>query len=559
MDSYSSFDRMVISLTPAERASMLEKVQAIVNPESQSLASVEMQGPKIVPDIELQLKNESFFVRIWLMIKSVFTNTDIKTLYNAQIVVKKGHNIEKTEPGLIDITKRVFLKGFYDQVEQLARCADFFTDGIEIYDADQGGFYVFLSSLIAPEINGKIAEEMNPLTLPFSREVTSELRLSMIRNLESTLQSMPSIKRAALYSAVCNTEWIRQFVHLPFNRILAAFTEENGQLVCPFDSVKNEISQFAKVLCNGKTIQSEVLEAFFVLSYNLTERNKENFSEKTSKYMEEAASNISLIKMFISTVPLRSLGSVVWFDAFWVPDKPEGSEDWFVKFKSAWRRNFDKQWDQWIAARKKHIAEDSMRQVFGFKSLPVLPCRPWKKILGGISFMYDYVMGFLSAFYDEVYPEYSKLLKIIMVEGVFYQKENLIELTDVCSELDKQRAALNKFKASVAPTGEGGIMFENLMKENLLDPRDKAKLDSLLKSLETDAALILAQWCASARTIELIIKGIITGARNARYDTLSNLSSIQGQYNEKFRHKLDEMQYGFERALEIIKDLETIR
>ena len=173
--------------------------------------------------------------------------------------------------------------------------------------------------------------------------------------------------------------------------------------------------------------------------------------------------------------------------------------------------------------------------------------------------MYDYVMGFLSAFYDEVYPEYSKLLKIIMVEGVFYQKENLIELTDVCSELDKQRAALNKFKASVAPTGEGGIMFENLMKENLLDPRDKAKLDSLLKSLETDAALILAQWCASARTIELIIKGIITGARNARYDTLSNLSSIQGQYNEKFRHKLDEMQYGFERALEIIKDLETIR
>ena len=102
-------------------------------------------------------------------------------------------------------------------------------------------------------------------------------------------------------------------------------------------------------------------------------------------------------------------------------------------------------------------------------------------------------------------------------------------------------------------------MFENLMKENLLDPRDKAKLDSLLKSLETDAALILAQWCASARTIELIIKGIITGARNARYDTLSNLSSIQGQYNEKFRHKLDEMQYGFERALEIIKDLETIR
>lgn len=550
---------MVVSLTPAERAAMLEKVQAIVNPESQSLVSVEMQGPKIVPDIELQLKNESFFTRIWLMIKSVFTNTDIKTLYNAQIILKKGHDIEKKEPGLIDITRRVFLKGFLDQIEQLSKCAEFFENGVEVYDADQGGFDVFLSSLIAPEVNDKIAEEVNPLNLPFSREVTSELRLSMVRNLESIVQGMPSIKRAALYGAVCNTEWIRQFVHLPFKRILSAFTEENGQLICPFDSVKNEISQFAKVLCHGKAIQSEVLEAFFVLSFNMMEANKDTFSERMSKYMEEAASNIAMIKMFITTVPMRALGALVWFDAFWVPEKPEGSEDWFVKYKSAWRRNFDKQWDQWIADRKKHLAEDVMRQTFGFKHLPVLPCRPWHKILGGVSFMYDYVLGFISTFYDDIYPDYAKLLKILMVEGVFYQKENLIELTDVCAELDRQRAAINKFKASIAPEGEAGIMFENLMQENMLNPKDKAKLDSLMKSLETDAALILAQWCASSRSVELILKGIITGARNSRYDTLSNLSSIQGQYNEKFRHKLDEMQLGFERALEVIKDLETIR
>ena len=559
MESRSSFDRMVISLTPAERAAMLEKVQAIVNPESQSLVSVEMQGPKVVPDIELQLKNESFFTRVWLMIKSIFTNTDIKTLYNAQIVLKKGHDVEKKEPGLIDITRRVFLKGFYDQVEQLAKCANFFNEGMEIYDADQGGFYVFLSSLIAPEVNGKIAEEINPLKLPFSREVTSELRLSMVRNLDSTLQAMPSIKRAALYGAVCNTEWIRQFVHLPFNRILSAFSEENGLMICPFDSIKNEIAQMAKVLCNGKTIQSEVLEALYVLSYNMKEQSKENFNDKMSKYMEEAASNITLIKMFISTVPMRAIGSIVWFDAFWLPDKPDGCEDWFVKYKTAWRRNFDKQWEQWLADRKKHIAGEAMCQTFGFKTLPLLPCRPWNNILGGVSFMYDYVMGFISAFYDEVYPEYAKLLKILMVEGVFYQKENLIELTDVCAELDRQRVALNKFKASIAPDGEGGIMFDNLMKENLLNPRDKAKLDSLIKSLETDAALILAQWCASSRSVELILKGIITGARNSRYDTLSNLSTIQGQYNEKFRHKIDEMQLGFERSLEIIKDLETIR
>ncbi len=537
---------------------MLEKVQAIVNPESQSLASVEMQGPKVAPDIELQLKSESFFTRILLIIKSILTNTDIKTLYNAHMLTRKAHEIERKSPGLIDVTKRVFQKVFYDQIEQLSKCAGFFKEGIEIYDADQGGFYVSLSSLIAPEVNGKIDEEINPQKLPFDREVTSELRLSMVRSLESTVQSMPSMNRAALYSAVCNTEWIRQFVHLPFDKVLSSFTEENGQMVCPFDNLKGEIAQFAKVLCYGKTIQSEVLEAFFVLSFNMTDANRDEFAGRMSRYMEDAAANISLIKMFISTVPLRALGSLAWADAFWIPDKPEGSEDWFVKYKAAWRRNFDKQWDQWISDRKKYMAEDVMRQTFGFKSMPVLPHRPWSRILGGISFMYDYVLGFISAFYDEVYPSYAKLLKILMVEGVFYQKENLVELTDVCTELDKQRASLNRFKANIAPDGEGGVMFENLARENLLNPKDKAKLDSLLKSLETDAALVMAQWCAAARSVELILKGVITGARGSRYDTLSNLSSIQGQYNEKYRKKLDDMQLGFERALKIVKDLETI-
>ena len=55
-----------------------------------------------------------------------------------------------------------------------------------------------------------------------------------------------------------------------------------------------------------------------------------------------------------------------------------------------------------------------MRRTFGFKSLPVLTHRPWGQILGGISFMYDYVLGFISAFYDEVYPNYAKLLKILI-------------------------------------------------------------------------------------------------------------------------------------------------
>ena len=77
MENQSSFDHLVITLSPAERAAMLEKVQAIISPEENSLVSVEMQAGKGVQDIELQLKSESFFFRLWLRIKAMFSNTYI--------------------------------------------------------------------------------------------------------------------------------------------------------------------------------------------------------------------------------------------------------------------------------------------------------------------------------------------------------------------------------------------------------------------------------------------------------------------------------------------------
>ena len=199
-----------------------------------------------------------------------------------------------------------------------------------------------------------------------------------------------------------------------------------------------------------------------------------------------------------------------------------------------------------------------MKEHFGFKSLPLLPDRPWTRILGGVSFKYDYVLGFLSAFYENVYTEYGRLLKILMVEGVFYQKDNLVELTDAVAELDKQKVDMMQMKNALAPEGNTGEMFAKLLKENLLNPRNKDKLDSIIKSLESDAAVITTQWCASARTIELVLRGVLLGSRNSRYDTISNLSTIQAGHNEEFRDKLEKMRNGFEKALEIIKDLETI-
>ncbi|MBO5137655.1 MAG: hypothetical protein J6B81_04060 [Spirochaetaceae bacterium] len=558
MEATSSFDRLVAGLSSSERTAMLEKLQNVVDPETQSLVSSEVAVGGVFKDIELQMKSEPWFVRLWLFLKSLVTNTDIRVLYNARLVSYRGKLVEKNTSQIIDFSEKVFLRGFYDRVEELSNCANFFKEGLASYAEDPGGFYVFLSSLIAPEVARQISDEVNPSLMPFSREVTTELRVSLVRKMESIIQGIPSVKRAALYNAVCSVEWLKQFASLPFARILAAFTDEGSRYVCHFDTVRSEIAQFAKVLCNGKTIEQEVLEALFIFSSNSNSAEEENLSVLAAKYMETASAQISLIKMFINTVPMRAVGGLVHNDAFWLPERPDGCEDWFVKFKNTWRKAFDKQWEQWISDRKKDGLLQTMQQTFGFDKMPLLPDRPWIHFFGGSSFIYDYSLGFILSFYENVYPEYKRILKIVMLEGVFYMKDNLVELTDSCNELEAQLNNLKKLIGRLEEDGETRKLFDKLRYENLHTPRGKAKLDSLIKSLESEAAVILGQWCSSFRSIQLILGGIIAGVRNSRYDTLSNLGTIQGKGNADFRNKLLEVQAGITTALDIIKDLETL-
>ena len=559
MEEYNSFERLVSGLTSSERAAMLEKIQASIDPESQSLVSSEMTSVEQYRDIDVQYKSESIFMKIWLFIKSIFTSTDVKVLYNSYLVSNRGKAIEKKIPNIIDFTRRVFFADFYTQVEILSGCAEFFKEGILYYEQNPGSFYVYLSSLIAPELIRQISEEANPSKLTFDKEVSNELKVSLSRKLDSLIQGMPPVKRSALYDSICTVEWLKHFVHLPFDRILAAFSEENGEMVCHFDLVKTEIGQLATVLCNGRCIEHEVLESLFIFSSTSdSDDEEESFASKVQKYLEAGSSQIALIKAFITSIPIRSIGVVVYNEAFWFPKPLEGCEDWFVKFKNAWKKIFESQWEQWVSDKKKNGVFHSMKDSLGFDKVPLLPCRPWISIAGGVSFSYDYSIGFIYAFYEKLYPEYKKLLEIIMVEGVFFLKDNLVELTDACEEMDRQYENLQVFIKKLEPEGELGVLFDKLRYENLHIPRGKAKLDSLMQSMDAEAAVIMGQWCSAARSMQLILRGILSGTRNERYDTLSNLSALQSKSNGEFRKNMVEMQIGVDSSLELIRDLEVL-
>lgn len=559
MDSYTSFDRLVTGISQTERDELLRKIQTTVDPDSQSLVSEEMITAGDCEDLDIKFKSESLFLRIWLYIKALFSNTEVRILYNDQLVKQSGRDIEKKYPDLIDAKSGVFRQDFYDKLIELRRCAEFFKQGVDAYEDNPGDFYVSLGSLIAPEVALQMSTEANPAALPYSREVTNELRASMLRKMDEVLQSILPAKRSALYTAVIGAEWIRQFVRLPFERLLAGFTEIDSFRICSFQNVKSEIAQFAKVLCNGKRIQTEVLEAFCVFPIKDVSDQKMDIPAYVGDYIEKATAQISLIKMFIDTVPLRAIGSVVFGAAEWTPERPDGCEDWFIKYKNTWRKLFDRNWEIWLENRKKNLVLQSMQLQFGMTRFPLLPNRPWSENWGGVSFRYDYALGFIYGFFTSVYPEYAKLLKILMLEGDFYQKDNQVEFTDSCAELDRQKNNIDRLNAKLSETGETGALFAKYNAEMLRSTQGKPKLEALMKSVETESAVIIAQWCAASRTIQLVLEAVLSGARNSRYDSISNLSGIQGKQNQSYRQKLADVKNAFVNALDIVKELETFK
>ncbi len=165
-------------------------------------------------------------------------------------------------------------------------------------------------------------------------------------------------------------------------------------------------------------------------------------------------------------------------------------------------------------------------------------------------------LGFLKGFYASVYPSLAKPLKILMIEGDFYQHENRVEFTDAYNELNHQGQNVNLFDDKLSSHGTVGENFEKIMKENIRTIQGKAKIDALMLSLESEANMIVAQFCAACRSMTSVLTGVLSAERNSHYDTLANISSIQGKYNSVFRQELQTVKQTIAQAYEILKDIE---
>lgn len=562
VEKRNSFDALVMSLSEGERREMLEKMKAS-GTGTESLATEDkIESYEHIPFSE-QIKKEPLLYRIFLWVMALFKNTTAETLYNEHKVAQIARHIDEISPNLIDYRRSLLLSSFYDKLSQLKLCADFFRPYILALEEDESSFLAFLGSVVMPEVKTSLDAEVDPYSIPLSGGVRLDIRTRLLRNMDDIVASIPQPRRNLMYNAVRAVEWLRQFAKLPFMRFLGLFSSVmEGSYTCSFGAVENEVASFARILCNGMKIPEETFEALFLFSRKDSSIQSldsiDDVYAQATDFMEKAKSQISMMKMFITSAPLRSIGCVVYADADWNPGSFTGGEDWMQRYKNSLKKIFDQKWEAWSNDCKKESLRSSLEKNFGLETFPLLPYRPWADLWGGFPFRYELTAGFLFWFMKEKFPENEMALKTVMLEGDFIKKSNRSEFNDAFNTFIQLSVDMQDMERKLAPGGEYGIIFSKLRDERIHSLQAHSKIESIVHGIEADVRSMLSSFGDAARSIELCISGIFLEKKDSRYDSLANLSRIQEKDNDKFKSELEASREAIANCFAVIRELEPI-
>lgn len=536
-----SFDELVAGISSDERKYLLAKIN-----QNREHSFPLVQPAREETDgftLDIKLNSESFLYKLFLWIRSLISKKHKLEIYNDDLIRTLARKINKNHPGIVDMQNGLILSLFYEKLKELKNAADFFKPYFNIFNENPGKFYVFMSTFIAPEIASSINAEADPYSVPFEKEGTKEVRSSLLKKLEGILKDIPQKSRAVMYDAVKSLNWLKRFSELPYTHFLAQFTAiVSENYTCPFTNAQTDFNALANVLSDARSIPNEALEALFLFPQRkggATVELDQDTEKSMREFLSKSAAGISMVQMFISTVPFFALGKVIFSDYDWQIETFGGAEDWFVKFKEEWKIVFDERWESWLRDRKKSQLADVLMEKFGILSFPELPYRPWTNLWGGVPFRCEMTGGFLYWFATVKYEEVMGVLNVLVLEGVFLNNDNRAEFSEAMNKFAEINHQVQLFGESLNEKGSVGSVFAKLIADHVRTLKGQNMVNSMILNAETSIRGWESSFCDCCRTIEKVLAGILDDEKtDKKYESIQNLMTIKGRENRAYRDNL---------------------
>ena len=557
MERENSFDRMAAGISEEERQNILSQIQP--SPQNSSLQPADERLDTNDEPFEIRIKNESLFLRFVIWLKALLSNTTQSVIYNEHKLSEISHYVHRNFPGIVDYKQGLLLTPFYERLSELKACADFFKPYFVSDEENEGSFYLFLSSIVMPQVTEEIKTNADPYSLPITPEIKSDTRSNLLHKLEDIFETIPANEKSKMYEAAKASEWMRQFVRLPFARFITQFSSDGSNYTCPFAQVDNEIDTFSKVLCSSLEIPDEFLESLYFFALRNSKRtNEESMGRDAGEFLNKAHSSLGLLQMFMTSIPIRSIGCLVHSDSQWKTELFSGGQDWFVKYKNASKKVFEKKRLAWESDCKREALLSTLKSNFDLDYFPKFPEHPWEELWGGVSFTYDSTLGFLNWFMKEKFSICELDLKTLLVQGSFNKKENHTLLSESFNSMVQLSISLQELSRRLSQHGELGIIFNKIREEKSRTLQAQNKVEQMMREIESDVATLIHKFGDATRAILQILNGILGLTKDTRFDTISNLSKMKDKNNEPFVHKIESSKQIIESALALVVDLENL-
>ncbi len=554
------FDRLVGGLSVDDRVAILQQMKNQIKPEIEALETEEAaQNDSLSGGSSLE--NESVITRMILFFKSLFSQKNIEVVYIEHKITALSKKVESKYSNMFSAQNMSLEKGFCESIMELKKVATFFKPSVALSDEHSRAFLVLLGSLIMSDLETKIDKVANPYSVPFTQELSNDLRASLLRKMEGTLAEVSQGEKAQLYTCVQSLIWLKTFTQLPFESFAAKFSATSTtSLSCSLAACSAEIDKFSSVLCNAKKVEPEVLEALYLFQAQsrINAGEKVDIQAGVSDHMNASLSALKGITRFINTVPLRSISMISHRSTSWMPMYKESGEDWFVQFKAQWKTIFDKKWASWLHDRKKAVTKEQVSYFFETNDYPLGPNRPWAEVKTNYLFSKEYTLGFINAFFKTVYPKYNEVLKILLVDGEFIRKDNKTELVDTLANVNSLFQSVQDLNTKLSIKGSYGDSFSKITADTLRTIQGQLQVQTLMQTIESETSLLSLSFGEVCRAFTAIFGGLLIANYNPNYDTISNMATLTGPDNAQIRNHLVAFSEAITTALALLQEIESI-
>lgn len=563
----STFDRLVSELSEGQRDDMLQKLTSSVSKPVGDIESAISEDDESYMDISERIRGLGLLSRLWLLIRSVFRGDTQEELYEADLLSSIARRVAKNNSDLIDPVRREALPPLYrrfrDLEQSVRTCFQIVGPATSQH---KGAFLAFLLEMESEEIHLRLQTDLDPeQLLSRNTDITDvDMKRTLESNLVEILDNMPTAVRNRMYVNAQFLENFRRLGTLDFARVFSRFHASRSEEVerCELSSLRDILEELSSI-CDGLKVgasENLVRSLYMFVRQQSAGESEEQRDSDFEVRLETFAKAFSDVRRFFATTPILSLTRLASNSIHFRPERQGGGEDWYAKLKQFWQSRVDAIYQRFAFRRRQAALLHEATEVCDGE---VGPLEGIVSELPGQRGRFSLLLGIIDAFLTRVFrAELQGYLRTLQINGDFYKESNQKQFTDAFEQLRELSTRMHDLRGRVGPNGTIGKRLKEISEKERDVERVVEQRKPLVQEIDNMASTITSDTINALRSIILVLNGILYGEVGGEYDTLSNLSVIQGRETDSFLQKLDKTLICLKSAEQLISrghDLATVQ